>query len=57
MNKTNFYTKGFALGLALKLRRNATRKLLIHMKLRQWKITRVTGFDTEINTRINRVPK
>ena len=26
VNKTNFHTKGFALGLALKQRRNATRK-------------------------------
>ena len=26
VNKTNFHLKGFALGLALKLRRNETRK-------------------------------
>ena len=29
VNKTNFYMKGFTLGLALKRRRNATRKSLI----------------------------
>ena len=29
VNKTNFYMKGFALGLALRQRRNATRKLPI----------------------------
>ena len=30
VNKTNFHMKGFALGLALKQRRKATRKSLIH---------------------------
>ena len=30
VNKTNFYMKGFALGLALKQRRNATRKSPIY---------------------------
>ena len=31
VNETNFHMKGFALGLALKQRRNATRKSPIHM--------------------------
>ena len=31
VNKTNFYMKGFALGLALKQRRNATRKSPIYV--------------------------
>ena len=31
VNKTNFHTKGFALGLALKQRRNATLKSPISM--------------------------
>ena len=31
VNKTNFHMKGFAPGLALKLRRKATRKLPIHL--------------------------
>ena len=30
VNKTNFHMKGFALGLALKQRRKATRKSPIH---------------------------
>ena len=34
VNKTNFHTKGFALGLALKQRRNATQKWAIDIELR-----------------------
>ena len=36
VNKTNFHMKGFTLGLALKQRRNATRKLPIGCEFASW---------------------
>ena len=42
VNKTNFHVKGFALGLALKQRRNAT-----------WPILRHNGILVPVRTSIN----